>query len=63
MPSVAELINRFVGPLFAGVFMAALASTADQAAGTVLFLFAAASAFVSLPGNDRLLARLFDRLV
>lgn len=61
MLRVPYLLNRLVGPFCTGVFTAAVASTDEPALAAILLIAAAVFAFLSLPGKDRLIARLLLR--
>lgn len=63
MVGVPFLLNRVVGPFFTGFMMAAVAAAADPLSVVILFVFAAVFGFMSLPGTDRLIERLFDAMI
>lgn len=58
MSRVPYVLNRYVGPFFMGVLMAAAASSGDAVSAAALFVLAVLAGFLSLPGKDRLIARL-----
>lgn len=58
MSRVPYILNRYVGPFFTGVLMAAMASTDDALSAAFLLGLAVLAGFLSLPGKDRLIARL-----
>jgi hypothetical protein len=63
MLGIPFLLNRVIGPFFTGFMMAAVGAAADPLSVVILFAFAAVFGFMSLPGTDRLLERLFDAMV
>lgn len=63
MVSVPYVVNRLVGPFFAGVCMAGAGSTDEPVLAVMLFAAALACGWISLPGTYRRIERLLDRSV
>lgn len=62
MRRVAYVLSHFVGPFFAGAFMAAFAATSDPISALVFLVLAGVFGFAIIPGNALSMVRLFDRL-
>lgn len=60
MLSLPYLLNRVVGPFFAGVTMAGVASTENPSSLGILLTMAALFGFLSLPAGERLIRRVCD---
>lgn len=63
MLSLPCLLNRFIGPFFTGVTMAAIASANDPASIVGLIGIAGLLGFVSLPVSERLIERVRDTML
>lgn len=63
MLSVEYLVTRLVGPFFAGVFLAGVASSHQPVSYLTLFALAMVSGWISLPGTYRRMGRLLERFV
>ena len=63
MVTVPYALNRYVGPFFMGLSMAGSAAATDPVSVGILMSMACICGFISLPGNDRLLARFFDAMI
>ncbi len=62
MQNVAYVLNRYIGPFFAGFFLAAFASASDGVSAVIILALAGIFGFVSLPRNAEVIGRLFDGL-
>lgn len=60
MLSLPYLLNRVIGPFFAGVMMAGVALTEDPLAVAILLTMTALCGFLSLPAGERLIRRVID---
>lgn len=57
MSNIPPFLNRIVGPFVTGVLMAAVATSDDLVSIVTFLALAGASSFLSLPRNERLIAR------
>lgn len=62
MRHVAYMLSHFVGPFFAGVFMAAVAATSDPVSALVFLVLAGVFGFAIIPGAALSMVRRFEGL-
>lgn len=62
MQNVAYVLNRYIGPFFAGFFLAGFSSASDGVSAVIFLTLAGIFGFASLPRNTQVIGRLFDGL-